>query len=93
MTRIPRVKLEEKILIINHLIQNFSDELMDCIHKGDQHEEFEKCFQKIRDDDNDEDQHGKCATCVCKLFERFPHFNLTAYPSIKDMFCFRGKSN
>ena len=63
---------------------------MDCIHKGDQHEEFETCFKKIRNDDLDEEPHDKCATCVCKLLERFPHFNLTGYPSIKDMFCFRG---
>ena len=78
-------------MIINNLIRHFSDDLMDCIHKGDQHEEFETCFKKIRNDDLDEEPHGKCATCVCKLLERFSHFNLTAYPSIKDMFCFKGK--
>ena len=65
---------------------------MECIRKSDHHnEEFKECFQKIRNDDDNEDSHGKCATCVCKMFEKFPHFNLTAFPSIKDMFCFRGK--
>jgi len=68
----------------------FSSDIIQCVRKLKNDEEYRNCFQEILDEDKKREgkKKEKCATCICKILNINMRVNLDEYPTLKEMFCF-----